>query len=82
MKTSNGVSHVGALQYAGQHADHIRCPRENHPARGRGRHRGRGLRHVWLIRTMKYILWRQVSCQVTLGLMTPVAKQLRLAIRS
>jgi len=27
------VSHVGALQYAGQHADHIKCPRENHPPR-------------------------------------------------
>ena len=42
-KTSNGVSHVGALQYAGQHADHIKCPhlakttpRANAAARGRG----------------------------------------------
>ena len=42
-KTSNGVSHVGALQYAGQHADHIKCPhlakitpRAAAAARGRG----------------------------------------------
>ena len=42
-KTSNGVSHVGALQYAGQHADHIKCPhlakitpRAGAAARGRG----------------------------------------------
>ena len=48
---SNGVSHVGALQYAGQRADHmhIKCvssplSRKSPRARGRGRReRGRGL---------------------------------------